>query len=191
MGLKKAVLRSIVIIVILALSVGIGLGYQKIWRAIDLKNHPREYSELVSEYASKLGVPEYVVYAVMKTESDFQSNKEGTDGAIGLMQITPERFARLLTMTKETKDTGILYDPETNIEYGTYYLSYLYTKYNRWDTVFAAYASDEDTVERWRDDPEYGDENRNLKGIPDEAVREYVDAVNKAIEVYKKLYYNE
>lgn len=190
MGLKKAAIRSGIIIIILALSVAIGLAYQGIWRQIDLKNHPRMYSEWVSEYAAKYGVPEYVVYAVIKTESDFQSNKVGEDGAVGLMQITPERFSRLLTMTKATLESGILYDPETNVEYGTYYLAYLYTKYNRWDTVFAAYASDEDTVERWRDDPELTDGNRNLKAIPDENVNGYVEKVNKAIEVYKSLYYN-
>ena len=189
MGFKKAVIRSVVIVVILALSVAFGFGYQRIWREIDLKNHPRQYSDTVSEYARDFGVPEYVIYAVIKTESEFQSNLLSDDGAIGLMQITPERFSRLLTMTKESLDKGILYDPDTNIEYGTYYLSYLYTKYSRWDTVFAAYASDEDTVELWRENPEYGDENKNLKKIPDEAVRQYVEAVNNAIEVYKKLYY--
>ncbi len=190
MGLKKAVLRSVVIVVILALSVAIGFAYTGIWRQIDLKNHPREYSEWVSEYGAKYGVPEYVIYAVIKTESDFQSNKVGDDGAIGLMQITPERFERLLTMTKATLETGILYDPETNIEYGTYYLSYLYTEYNRWDAVFAAFASDEETVDGWRENPEYTDENRNLRVIPDEDIRAYVDGVNGKIEVYKKLYYN-
>ncbi len=189
MGVKKAVLRSIVIVVILALSVAIGFIYQSICRQIDLKNHPREYSQWVSEYAEKYGVPEYVLYAVIKTESDFQSNKVGDDGAIGLLQITPERFSRLLSMNKATLETGILYDPETNIEYGAYYLSYLYTEYNRWDAVLAAYTSDEDTVDGWRENSEYTDENRNLKIIPDEDVRSYVDIVNKAIQVYKRLYY--
>ena len=190
MGLKKAAIRSVVIMIILALSVAIGFAYHLIWRQIDLKNHPREYSEWVSNYSEKFGVPEYVVYAVIKTESGFQSNKVGEDGAVGLMQITPARFSRLLTMTKATLDAGILYDPETNVEYGTYYLSYLYTQYNRWDMVFSAYASDESTVEGWRNNPEYTDGNRNLKEIPDEDVRSYVDRVNKAIEVYKRLYYN-
>ncbi len=188
--MKKAVFRSIVIMVILVLSVIIGFIYQKVWREIDLKNHPREYSQWVSEYAEKYGVPEYVLYAVIKTESDFQSNEVGDDGAIGLMQITPERFSRLLAMNKATLETGILYDPETNVEYGAYYLSYLYTEYNRWDTVFAAYASDEDTVDRWRENPEWTDENRNLRVIPDEDVRDYVEDVNEAIKVYKRLYYN-
>lgn len=189
MGLKKAVLRSILIIVILSLSVAIGLTYQNIWHRIDLKNHPREYSELVTEYSEMYGVPEYVVYAVMKTESDFQSNKVGDDGAIGLMQITPELFSRLLMMTKADLDPGILYDPKTNMDYAVYYLSYLYTEYSRWDTVFAAYASDIETVAEWQKNPEYADENGNLKFIPNEDVRIYVENVNKTIEIYKKLYY--
>ncbi len=188
--MKKAVTRSIIIIVILGLSLLCGAIYNVVWHNIDLDRHPREFTDLVTEYASKYGVPEYVVYAVIKTESDFVSNKVGENGEIGLMQLSEETFRRLLTMTKATLDTGILYDPATNIEYGTYYLSYLYTVYNRWDTVFAIYASDEVTVNLWREDPDYADDMGNLKVIPDEEVRDYVDRVNDAIAVYKRLYYH-
>ena len=190
MGFKNTVLRSIIIITILILSVLIGYVYQTIWHHIDLMNYPQEYSELVTEYSAKYGVPEYVVYAVIKTESDFQSNKVGDGGEIGLMQLTPETFTRLLTMTKDTLDSGILYDPATNVEYGTYFLSYLYTEYNRWDTVLAIYEAGEDVVSEWRQNPDYVDGNNNLTVIPDDDVRDYVDSVNKAIEIYKNLYYN-
>lgn len=190
MSFKNAILRSIVIISILILSLLIGYIYQTIWHNIDLKNYPQEYAELVTEYSQKYGVPEYVIYAVIKTESNFQSNKVGENGEIGLMQLTPETFSRLLTMTKATLETGILYDPATNIEYGTYLLSYLYTEYNRWDTVFAIYNSDEATVNEWRENPKYIDDNSNLIIIPDETIKEYVETVNETIEIYKNLYYN-
>ncbi len=190
MGLKKAAARSVTIIVILGLALLIGAVYNSVWHSIDKKNHPREYSSLVEIYAAEYGVPEHVVYAVMKVESNFVSNKVGANGEIGLMQLSEETFHRLLTMTKENLDAGILYDPETNIEYGTYYLSYLYTEYNRWDTVFAVYTSDELTVNAWQADPDYADDMGNLKVIPDAEVRAYVKAVNDAIGIYRELYYN-
>ncbi len=190
MELKKAAVRSVVIVVILSLSLLIGAVYNEICRNIDLKNHPRAYAESVTKYAEEYGVPEHVVYAVIKVESDFVSNKVGENGEVGLMQLSEETFHRLLTMTKDTLDAGILYDPATNIRYGTYYLSYLYTEYNRWDTVFAVYTSDQVTVNLWREDPDYADDMGNLRVIPDEAVKAYVDRVNDAIEVYRTLYYS-
>lgn len=188
MNLKKAVLRSVVILSILALSVLAGFLYQSVWHSIDLKQYPREYETMVTEYAARYGVPEYVVYAVIRTESGFQSNKVGEDGAVGLMQLTPELFSRLQTMAKVTMEEGMLYDPETNIEYGTYFLSYLYTVYNRWNAVFAAYCAGEDAVNRWLVIEEDG--SQSLPDIPDQSVRAYVDEVNEAIQIYKNLYYS-
>ncbi|MBE6599569.1 MAG: lytic transglycosylase domain-containing protein [Ruminococcaceae bacterium] len=190
MEMKKAAVRSVIIIVILVLSLVIGAAYNRMWYNIDLQNYPREYSALVSTYAAEYGVPEYVIYAVIKTESDFQSNFVGEDGRIGLMQLSKPTFRRLLAMNKASLDEGILYDPATNIEYGAYYLSYLYTEYNRWTTVFAAYATDKETVDKWLSDPEFIDEKGNLEVILDEEVLEFVENVNETIVMYKTLYYS-
>ena len=92
MKLKNTIVRSVVIIVILCLSMCMGLLYQTVWHKIDLKNHPRDFSEYVSKYAAEYGVPEYILYAVIKTESDFESNKLSESGEVGLMQLSPETF---------------------------------------------------------------------------------------------------
>ena len=41
----------------------------------------------------------------------------------------------------------------------------------------------------WISNDEYSDEYGNLKDIPIKETREYVIKINKAIEIYKKLYY--
>ena len=189
MKIKKAVQRSIIIVIILFLSVVIGYIYSAIGHKSDLAGHPREYSEFVEKYASEYGIPEYIIYAVILEESNFQSNFLSDDGKIGLMQLSPETFNTLLTMTKESNDTGILYDPETNIKYGTYLLSYLYTGYNRWKTVFAAYLTDSDRVDYWMEYSENIDENGNLVNIPDKEIAEAVEKIEEELEMYKKLYY--
>ncbi|MBQ7921330.1 MAG: lytic transglycosylase domain-containing protein [Clostridia bacterium] len=190
MRIKNTIVRSIVIITILILSVISGTIYQAIWHRIDLNNHPRQYTEYVEKYAAQYGVPEYIIYAVIKNESDFASNMLSENGEIGLMQISPETFSWLLTLTKETQDPGILYDPETNIRYGTYMLSYLFTEYSRWTTVFAIYDAGEEQVTEWMKRPELVDDIGNLKKIPDEAVDEYVKSVEETMEIYQKLYYS-
>lgn len=190
MRIKNTIIHSLVIITILLLSILSGSIYQAVWHRIDLKNHPREYTEYVQKYSAEYGVPEYIIYAVIKNESNFASNHLSETGEIGLMQISPETFSWLLTLTKENLDTGILYDPETNIRYGTYMLSYLFTEYSRWTTVFAIYDAGETEVNRWMQNPELIDDIGNLKKIPDKAVEEYVNAIEETMGIYQKLYYS-
>ena len=190
---QKKYLFAIILLIILVivLSCLCGYIYQFIGHKIDLNNHPREYMDFVEKYSQEYGVPEYIAYSIILTESDFTSNKHSADGKIGLMQITPEVHKELQALTKESAESGILYDPETNIRYGIYRLSHLFTKYNRWKTVIAVYVSDEDTVQLWLDNPACVDENGNLKTIPDPIVADKVDLIEKKAEMYRKLYYNE
>ena len=146
---KKAILQSAVILVILALSVVIGFLYQVISDRADRAKYPQPYSEYVTKYSTEYGVPEYIIYSTIKVESSFNSNAESSAGAIGLMQIMPDTFEWLVSLTKDGYEKGMLYDPETNIKYGTYYLSYLYLKYNDWKTVSAAYNAGPSAVDEW------------------------------------------
>lgn len=186
---KSSIRMSGVILVILALSIIAGLLYQTIWDAIDRKRYPQEYSEYVAKYASEYGVPEYIVFSVIKVESDFASNALSHAGAVGLMQMTPDTFDWVSMLMKRTADHGMLYDPETNIEYGTYLLAYLYMRYNRWDTVFAAYNAGMSRVDGWLKDPAITNADGQLENIPIKETDKYVDRVNDAIDVYKRLYY--
>lgn len=89
--------------------------------------------------AEEYAVPEEVIYAVMSVESNFKSDAQSSKGAIGLMQITPDTFTWLCSKNNAS-DTNpeLLYNPETNIRYGTYFLSLLYSEFGVWDTAFAA-----------------------------------------------------
>lgn len=186
---SNALKRNLVIITILLLSIAIGFAYEYMWDQIERSTHPQKYSEYVQKYSSEYGVPEYIVYSVIKTESDFQSNVVSHAGAIGLMQMIPDTFEWLAQKRGESYDTGLLYDPETNIKYGTYFLSYLYAEYGNWSTVFAAYNCGMGKVNEWIAGNEYSDEYGNLTEIPIIETRDYVKKINKAIDLYKKLYY--
>ncbi len=184
----KSLKRSLVIILILIISVLVGYVSQLIWNNLERKWYPREYSDFVERYASEYGVPEYVIYSVIKVESNYQSNAVSHAGAVGLMQITPETFDWIMMLLGEELDRGMLYDPETNIKYGTYLLSYLYTEFGIWDTVFAAYNAGMARIKGWLKDAEYSEGDGTLSYIPIEETREYVPKINKAIEKYKRLY---
>jgi soluble lytic murein transglycosylase len=187
--LQKAVMRSVIIMLILAASVTIGFLYQTIADKIERGRYPQGFSEFVEKYSALYGVPEYIVYSVIKVESDYQSNAVSHAGAVGLMQITPDTFDWLMLLRRETLDKGLLYDPETNIDYGTFMLSYLYNEFGDWNTVFAAYNAGMARVKGWLADGGYTNEEGDLVDIPIAETRNYVPKINKAIEVYKRLYY--
>ena len=189
---KNSVLRTLAIIIIVAISVGIAFGIDAGLDAIEKYSHPKQYEDIVKKYSAEYNIPEYVIFAVIKVESDFEPLAKSSANAMGLMQMTPDTF-RWLTGSQHLAEhlpTDALYIPDVSIRYGCYYLLYLYRKFNYdWDLTFAAYNAGEGNVAKWLADDEYCDEDGNLVYIPFRETRSYVKKVNSAIEMYKKLYY--
>lgn len=186
----KKVLKTILLpVLIIAISIGVGFLYDHILKKIELNNYPQKYSEYVEKYAKEYGIPEYIVYSTIKVESNFDSSALSSKGAVGLMQITPDTFEWLQLFLREKLDTGMLYDPQTNIKYGTYFLSFLFDEFGNWQTAHAAYNAGFSRVKGWLADEQYTDGNGNLQNIPFKETREYIKKVADAESAYKKLYY--
>lgn len=184
--------RALAVILIIAISLCIGFAADLLWTHVDHTTHPREYQEFVTKYSVEYNIPEYIIFAVIKTESDFDAMARSSAGAMGLMQMMPSTFEWLTG--EEHLNEGLpveaLFDPEVSIRYGTYYLRYLHTKFNCiWDTAIAAYNGGEGNVAKWLADPECSDGEGNLTYIPFDETRSYVSKVNSAAEMYQKLYY--
>lgn len=191
---KAFIIRAVTVILIISISVGFGFAFDAVCTAIEKGNYPRPeaYTEFVRKYSEKYGVPEQIVYAVIKAESDFQSDAVSSMGAVGLMQLMPSVFEWLSRdMLGESLNAEMLYSPETNIKYGTYYLSYLYNEYGIWDTCFAAYNCGPGNVNKWLSDSDNIDENGILIKIPNSETAAYVERVNRALEMYNGLYYEK
>jgi soluble lytic murein transglycosylase-like protein len=98
------------------------------------------YKKLAQRWGDYWGVPWVLVLAIIGTESGgdpYVDRREVAVGDVsrGLMQLLL-RTARF--MGYKGSPSG-LYDPSTNIYYGTKYLRYLYNKYHNWLDVIAAY----------------------------------------------------
>ena len=186
--------RSLAIIAaILALSIGFGFAFDGIATAIEKNQYPLSprYANDIREVAAKYGIPEVILWATVHTESGFASNLEGKDGGIGLMQLTPAEFAMIQTeiLGEAPEDAGRLYDPQKNLTCGAAYLSHLYERYGVWETVFAAFDAGTEAVDAWLSNPEYASEFGTLASIPNAKTARYVRDVEKARELYIKLYF--
>ena len=185
--MNKKFLNSLVIILILILSVGCGFIYDILFTQYRLKEYPRQYNDTVIACYYEYAVPVSVIYATVKMESDYDSGLV-TDGKIGLMQLNREEYDTLSAELGKQKDSGLLFEPATNLDIGTYKLSKLYEKYQSWRTVYAAIRIGEETVDEWLSDPENLDENGDLAVIPDRDTEKYVDKFEKTVEIYRELY---
>lgn len=191
MNNKSNARRVVAVLLIICISIGGGILINEAWNAIDKRLHPKEYSEIIAEVSKEFDIPQYIIYATIKVESNFDPNAVSGAGAIGLMQMMPSTFEWLTgdEHLGENLSTKKLDDPEVSIRYGTYYLSYLYKKFDyNWNNTFAAYNGGEGNVAKWLENPEYSDLKGNLTNIPYKETSNYVKKVNKEIEIYKKLY---
>ena len=153
--------------------------------------YPQKYSEYVSKYSEEFGVDDSLVYAVIRCESGFREDVESHAGAIGLMQLMPETFS-WLQMNKDGEETYSATDlknPEINIEYGTYYLSWLIKKYGVENTAVAAYNAGATNVDEWLTSTEYSSDGKTLSVIPYHETKEYVDRVESTKKMYDEIYH--
>ncbi|MEA5085329.1 MAG: lytic transglycosylase domain-containing protein [Lachnospiraceae bacterium] len=150
----------------------------------------REHKNLVEKYAKENGLEESLVYAVMFVESRFDENAVSSKGARGLMQIsaiTGKWGADVLNIENFTEES--LFDAETNIKIGCWYLSVLFKQYgNNQDTVIAAYNAGSGNVSKWLGDENYSSDGINLYEIPFGETEKYVRKVNIVKKIYEFIY---
>jgi soluble lytic murein transglycosylase len=150
--------------------------------------YPLEYEDLIVRYSNEYNLDPYLVAAVIKTESTFKSDAVSSAGAVGLMQIMPETGEWLAGKFGEAFETDNLYDPETNIRYGCWYLHFLMERFDgQADLAIAAYNAGHNRVEGWLLDEAYSD-GTVLTNIPYSETENYVKKVNKAYSKYKEFY---
>lgn len=159
-------------------------------RSIGRLAYPKKYSDLVEQYAAQYDVPPHLVYAVIRTESSFDSQAQSGVGAIGLMQIMPDTFKWLQSKTpeKEKLDKSELYDAETNIKYGTFFLSLLREEFGSDRLAIAAYHAGRGRVNQWLDDRNVSYDGVSIDSIPSRDTGHYVDKVTNARKYYDKIY---
>lgn len=173
--------------IFIALAVILVVTVMRIYDKMLRESYPRSFSELVTKYAEKYSLSEELLYAVIRTESGFRPDVVSHAGAQGLMQIMPDTHD-WIEFKLGIKQPNDIFDAETNISYGTYFLSYLLNKYSDEKCAIAAYNAGSASVDRWLSDTRYSNDGISLKEIPYDETKSYVEKVTKSKEIYKKLY---
>ena len=161
---------------------------------IDNEIYPLEYAEFVDEQSEIYNVDKALVYAVIRTESSFNPEAVSSIGARGLMQITESTFEwAQMKLGGEFSDDSYddLFDPETNIKYGTFLLSAFIKEFGSIDNALCAYHAGWGNAKSWLKDPECSPDGENITSIPFKDTNWYVNKINEVMDKYKSLYFSE
>ena len=152
--------------------------------------YPKHYEEYVLQYSEKYNIDENFVFAVIKTESNFNEKAQSDVGARGLMQIMEEAYDWVKFKIDDDREISYdqMFEAEFNIEYGSFMLGYYYEKYNSYELAAAAYHSGMGQVDQWISDGTLSPENLNVDDIPASKTRHYINKVMKAYNAYNNLY---
>ena len=116
------------------------------------------YSSEIRAAASRFGVDEYIVRAIIHAESAYRPNAISHAGAQGLMQLIPATASRF--------GVSDPFDPAQNISGGVKYLAWLMKRYSSNLTlVAAAYNAGEGAVDRNGGVPPYSETQRYVQRV--------------------------
>jgi soluble lytic murein transglycosylase len=153
--------------------------------------YPIRYEQQVRQWSAEYSLDPLLVYAVIRTESSFRPGAESSAGARGLMQMTEDTFHWLKSQIApdETLTFGDLFEPNTAIRFGAYYLSISLQRYGGdFKTAAAAYHSGWGTVNRLLSDLQYTNDGLVLTQFPYDQMNHYVNKVQKSYNIYRELY---
>jgi soluble lytic murein transglycosylase len=150
---------------------------------------PLAFREYVAGMASEFGIPEGLIYAVIRAESSFSPTALSPAGAVGLMQLMPATAASVANRGKGGFNADTLTSPKTNIRYGVKHLRDLFALY-KGDRILAvaAYNAGAGNVNRWRKTFGHLRRDEFVENIPFAETREYVKKVISGAEIYDRLY---
>ena len=158
---------------------------------------PKNYRSLVETYCEEYNLPQENMYALIRSESFFDSKVYSSVGAVGLTQLMKETAGDVAKKLKV--DEFDLHDAETNIRFGSYYLAELNRRLDgEWLPTFFAYNAGISRVRRWIKDskitfPVKGSVPYDilLEIIPYEETRGYGRKLVGATAMYAWLYDGE
>lgn len=143
------------------------------------------------KWAADYELDPLLVYAFIRTESGFDPQATSSVDARGLMQMTEETFLwmRSKIAPEEPLTFADLYDPDTAIRFGCYYLHLCMVRYKGdVSTAAAAYHSGWGTVDQLLQIEEHSADGETLQGFPYNQMHHYVNKITACYQTYQRLY---
>ena len=165
-----------------------------VWTAL----YPQAYKKSVESEAEKRKLTPFLLWSIMKAETQYKYDAISPVGAVGLMQFMPYTSQKVAVMLKDDKHrVGDLFEPDLAVRYGAMYLRKLSDELGgQYPLIAAAYNGGPHRVKLWlRNFREKDGTNAEfdifIEHIPFNETRAYVKRVMSYMLTYRRLYENE
>lgn len=163
-----------------------------------LSDHPLpgEYLQAIEEAAGRNNVKPAFLAAIILCESSYQRDAESSVGARGLMQVMPDTAAWIAGKLDEETNYNfeLMYDPMSNIRYGSWYIGYLSQMFGGDPILVAsAYHAGQGEVSGWLMNPDYSLDGQtiHINDMVDGPTKQYAQRVVSAYAIYERLYFTK
>jgi soluble lytic murein transglycosylase len=136
------------------------------------------HQNYVVSHSRNAGIDPAWAYGLMRQESRFNTTARSHVGAGGLMQIMPDTAKLVARQMGETYNPAALTDMNTNIRYGTFYLSMIQSQLSSSPVLATAgYNAGPNRARRWQPDSQSIAADQYTESIPLTETRDYVKHV--------------
>ena len=179
-NVKSLLIVITTILVIILIAIGINKQMIKIL-------YKKDYSSYVIKYSQEYKIDENLIYAIIKSESNFEVDAVSKSNAQGLMQLMYS------TAKDVAKKSGIeltvenIFEPDININLGTKYITQLIEKYENIELALAAYNAGSGNVDKWIKNGTIKADGSDIENIPFKETNTYVRKILRDYEIYTHL----
>jgi soluble lytic murein transglycosylase len=160
---------------------------REVWQVL----FPKLYWTDLYKHSLQNNLDPYLVAALIRQESEFNPSAISHAHAIGLMQLLPSVGKKVAKQLKiKGYNNAQLVVPSVNLQLGATYFRQMLDQYGgQVEYALAAYNAGGDRVDDWRGE-HYRDIVEFVENIPFTETREYVQAIQRNVGVYRRLYAN-
>ena len=162
-------------------------------QAID-QQYPLEYRDEIQRISGEYNLSPALIASVIRNESSFRPAAESSVGARGLMQVMPETAEWIAHKLKvDNYSLEQLYNPETNIRFGCWYLNYLSTLFHGDPLcVVCAYHAGQGEISSWLTNPSISSDGLTMKidRLPEGPTKTYAGRVTRDYGIYQAKYFS-
>ena len=158
----------------------------RVWKAL----YPLPYESPLRKESGKNDLDPAVVAGLIRQESTFQADALSHANAYGLMQLLPKTAKILAKQLRVRYAKDKLYEPDYNIQLGTFYFKGLVQLTGAPEYALAAYNAGEDRIALWKAERTYDEIPELVESIPFTETREYVQIVLRNAQLYREIYGN-
>jgi soluble lytic murein transglycosylase len=151
---------------------------------------PLPYRADLERFSKQNQLDPFLMAALIRQESEFDAKVISPANARGLTQIEPatgRELSRKLKVSKYT--TAKLFQPELNLQFGTYYLRLVTNQLGgHTEAALAAYNAGMSRAKAWLTWGDFQEPAEFVETVPFTQTRGYIQAVLRNADAYRRIY---